>query len=87
MSEVFKSQDRPNVESVEFLSELRNKIATRVERDYPQVDNVRVVDNFRKGGSKFDIDSWFGDAFAHFVREYSLNESEYEILRKILFRD
>lgn len=83
-------KDRPDVLNLEFIKILRRKIADRLEKDYPtppREDYKAFLDDLRNGDTRMYIDSWVGDVFAHVVKEYGLNEEEYDKLRKALFVD
>ncbi|HEY4489654.1 MAG TPA: hypothetical protein VJC12_00150 [Candidatus Paceibacterota bacterium] len=85
----FPKKERPNIESPEFLAEIREKIADRLSRLYPleEVEKTDLPDKVRSG-MKFPINSWVGDACASIANElYRMSAEEYDRLRKQLFID
>jgi len=77
----FPKKERPNIESPEFLAEIREKIADE------EVEKTDLPDKVRSG-MKFPINSWVGDACASIANElYRMSAEEYDRLRKQLFID
>lgn len=80
------NKERPDVRWPEFIAETRDKIATRLETEYPE--GLRGGAPGMRAGKKFTINSVEGDAFAWVTHEeLRLREEETEALRKEIFFD
>lgn len=87
--ESFDGRQKLDVESLEFISEFREKMAERLRNDYPleRAEKLDLPDKVEKGETKFPSNSWVGDVFAHVSGLYRLREGEISKLRKIILAD